>query len=77
MNFFSLTRINDQDLNLCDLDTWELLNPYGEDFNTWPIHALQNAIELYETTNEDQRRIVQFLIQFAYSQGVEDAENSY
>lgn len=77
MDTFFLTRINDQDFNLHDLDTWELLNPYGDDFNTWPNHALQNVVELYETTNEDQRRIVQFLIQFAYDQGVSDGENCY
>ena len=76
MNFF-LTRINNQDFNLCDLNTWKLLNQYGEDWEALLNHALQDTIELYETTNEDQHRIVQFLIQFAYLQGAEDAETCY
>lgn len=78
MDTFFLTRTNGQNFNLLDLDTWELLSPPCDDrINTWPNYTLQNIIKLYETTNEDQRQIIQFLIQFAYIQGVADAENSY
>lgn len=75
MDTLTLERVDGKKYNLHSLNTWEVLA--GDDvFPEYPYHALQNITELYETTNEGQTRIIQFLLQFMYDKGVEDAKNN-